>query len=66
MKKIVATNQSLKDPRNFMKKLDGPLTRKLIQHFKLYATEQPVKVQHLQGNIRLRLMSPRGVNLGRR
>ena len=55
--KIVAADLSLKDPRNFMRKLDDFLIRKLIRYFKLYTTEQPVKVQHLQGNIRLRLMT---------
>ena len=40
-----------------MKKLEDFLTRKLIRYFKLYTTEQPVNVQHLQGNIRLRLMT---------
>jgi len=55
--KIIATDLSLKDPRNFMKKLDDLLTRESIRYFKLYTTEQPVKIQHLQGNIRLRLMT---------
>ena len=55
--KIIATELSLKDPRNFMKKLDDLLTRKLVRYFKLYTTEQPVKIQHLQRNIRLRLMT---------
>ena len=40
-----------------MTKLDDFLARKLIRYFKLYTTEQPVKVQHLQGNIILRLMT---------
>ena len=40
-----------------MKKLDDFLARKLIRYFKLYTIEQPVKVQHLQGHIRLRLMT---------
>ena len=40
-----------------MKKLDDFLTRKLIRYFKLYTTKQVVIVQHLQGNIRLRLMT---------
>ena len=47
----------LKDPRNFMKKLDSFLTRKLIRYYKLYTTKQPILVQNLQGNIRLRLMA---------
>ena len=42
--KIIATELSLKDSRNFMKKLDDLLTRKLIRYFKLYTTEQPVKI----------------------
>ena len=54
--KIVAIDLSLKDPRNFEKKLDDLFTRELNRYFKLYTTEQPVKVQHLQGNITLRLM----------
>ena len=45
--KTIATDLSLKDPRNFMKKLDDFLTRKLIRYFKLYTTEQPVNIQHL-------------------
>ena len=40
-----------------MKKMDDFLARKLIRYFKLYTTEQHVNVQHLQGNIRLRLMT---------
>ena len=40
-----------------MKEIDDFLTRKLIKYFKLYITEQPVNVQHLQENIRLRLMT---------
>ena len=40
-----------------MRKLNDFITRKLIRYFKLYTTEQPVKVQHLQGNIILRLMT---------
>ena len=52
--KIIGTYLSLKDPRNFMKKLVDFLIRKSIRHFKLYTTEEPVNVQHLQGNIRLR------------
>ena len=40
-----------------MKKLDDFLARKLVWYFKLYTIEQPVKIQHLQGNIRLRLMT---------
>ena len=55
--KIIAIDLSLKDLRNFMKKLDDLLARKSIRYFKLYTTEQPVKIQHLQGNIRLRLMT---------
>ena len=39
-KKIIAKELSLKDPRNFMKRLDDFLTRKIIRHFKLYTTEQ--------------------------
>ena len=45
--KIIPTDLSLKDPQNFMKKLDDLLTQKLIWYFKLYTTEQPVKIQHL-------------------
>ena len=37
--------------------MDDFLTRKLISYFKLYTTEQSVNVQHLQGNIRLWLMT---------
>lgn len=55
--KIMATDLSLKDPRTFMKKLDEFLTRKSVRYFKLYTTEQLVQIQHLQGNIRLRLMT---------
>jgi len=55
--KIVAEELSLKDPRNFMKRLDDFLTRKVIRHFKLYTTAQPVVIQNLQGNIRLRLLN---------
>ena len=40
-----------------MKKMDDFLTRNLIRYFKLYTTEQSVNVQHLQENIRLRLMT---------
>ena len=40
-----------------MKKLDDLFIRKLIRHFRLYTTEQPIKVQHLQGNTRLRLIT---------
>ena len=49
---IIAKGLSLKDPRNFMKKIDDFLIRKLIRYFKLYRTEQAVYVQNLQGNIR--------------
>lgn len=55
--KIMATDLSLKDPRTFMKKLDEFLTRKSVRYFKLYTIEQLVQIQHLQGNIRLRLMT---------
>jgi len=55
--RIIAKELSLKDPRNFMKRLDDFLTRKVIRHFKLYTTEQPVVIQNLQGNIRLRLLN---------
>ena len=40
-----------------MKKLDDLFTRKLVRNFKLYTIEQEVKVQHPQGNIRLKLMT---------
>ena len=40
-----------------MKKLDDLFTKKLILHFKFYTTKQPVKVQHLQDDIRLRLIT---------
>jgi len=40
-----------------MKKTDDFLTRKLIRYFRLHTTEQAVDVQHLQGNILLRLMT---------
>jgi len=55
--KIIAKELSLKDPQNFMKRLDDFLTRKLVTHFKLYTTEQPVVIQNLQENIRLRLLN---------
>ena len=55
--KIITKELSLKDPRNFMKRLDDFLTRKVIRHFKLYTTEQPVVIQNLQGNIRIRLLN---------
>ena len=55
--KTVATDLSLKDLRNFMKKLDDLFTWKLIRYFKLYTIEQLVRVQHLHYNIRLRLMT---------
>ena len=37
--------------------MDDFLTRKLIWYFKLYTIEKPINVQHLQGDIRLRLMT---------
>ena len=37
--------------------MDDFIIRKSIWYFKLYKTKQPVNVQYLQGNIRLRLMS---------
>ena len=40
-----------------MKKLHDFLTRKLIRYLNLHTIEQRVKIQHLQGNIRLRLMT---------
>ena len=45
--KIIAKELALKDPQNFMKRLDDFLTRKVIRHFKLYPTEQPVVIQNL-------------------
>jgi len=56
--KIRAKELSLRDPRNCMKRLDDFLTRKVIRHFKLYTTEQPVVIlQNLEGNIRSRLLN---------
>ena len=40
-----------------MTKIDNFLTRTLLRYFKLYTKEQPVQIQHLQGNICLRLMT---------
>ena len=48
---------SLKDPRNFMKRLHDFLTRKVIRHFKLDTTKQLVAIQNSKGNIRLRLLN---------
>jgi len=36
--------------------LDNFLTQKVIRHCKLYTTEQPIVIQNLQGNIRLRML----------
>ena len=36
--KIITKELSLKDPRNFMKRLDDFLTRNVIRYFKLYTT----------------------------
>jgi len=55
--KIIAKELSLKYHRNFTKRLDDFLTRKIIRYFKLYTTEQLVIMQILQGNIRLRSLN---------
>jgi len=57
MKKIIAKELSLKDSRNFRRRLDDFLTRNIIRHFELYVMEQLVVIQNLQGNIRLRLLN---------
>jgi len=63
MKKIIAKELSLKDPWNFMKKLDDFLNWKVIRHFKFYTTEQPFVIQNLQGNIRLRLLNQETIEI---
>ena len=40
-----------------MRGVDDFLTRKVTRHFKLYTTEQPIVIQNLQGNIRIRLLN---------
>jgi len=40
-----------------MRRLDDFSTRNVIRHFKLYTTKQPVVIQNLQGNVRLRLLN---------
>jgi len=57
MKEIISKEFSLKDRRNFMRKLDDFLTQKIIRHFKHYTIERPVVIQKLQENIRLQLLN---------